>query len=89
MAATLQPTWTQLVSILEVPPVGSCIISPEGEVLYANPTLVAELGPWEGRSCPGYLAGFDSPCNPCVRTSGEQELGRRDLELTCPSTGRS
>jgi signal transduction histidine kinase len=43
-----------------------CIVGPEYEVLYSNPSLEAEFGPIGGRKCYQYLHDRGQPCPWCL-----------------------
>jgi PAS domain S-box-containing protein len=54
-----------LMNILDSMGDGVTIINPKYDIEYANPTLIKEFGPFDGRKCYEYLANRKSICSYC------------------------
>ena len=54
-----------LMNILDSMADGIYIINQDYEIEYANPTLIKEFGPVEGKKCYAYLADRDDACPYC------------------------
>lgn len=81
----------KLLGILDAMPDGVCIINPRHEIEYANPTMLEQWGPVDGRMCYSYFMGRNEPCEQCrkpailagavVRWERTSPDGQRSFEL--------
>ncbi|HSV29508.1 MAG TPA: ATP-binding protein, partial [Candidatus Omnitrophota bacterium] len=75
--------------ILEATHDGIALLSGNGDFEYANPALVAEFGPIDGRNCRDYFNDPDAPCPTCdlnplgiVRREWRSRVTGKVYELT-------
>gem|GEM_PF-3242919 len=75
----------RLDSILRSIPEGVYIVNHQYEIEYANPVLIREFGPVEGRKCYQYVQQRSSPCPDCdnKKFSTERPTCRRVYCTTC------